>query len=246
MKKRLLVLPLVIMFISTSFIVPTTIAQSSGLIWGVESGEEFTYVLQRKTMEPLTLGLIPDKMPFVILLDEGQKFFAKVNKLDLIPDNYSLVETGYSSHCTLSRMNDSEIIFSDSLVFVLPIGDWDYQTQRLNISEYSDITLIDNNNEWGYVQSGTYNTLNYYFELRYEKENGTLNYVRFRYETQGTVIMDVIFVQWYEGVPTILPPDLQLTTIMMIALAVSIGVIVAFCVFKSIRNKKPLVQRLGE
>jgi len=90
------------------------------------------------------------------------------------------------------------------------------------------------------------NTVNYFAEWRYEKENGTLSYARIKFDTSGTTLIDAVISHWYEGIPTIIPPEIDFTVIMVLLLAISIGVIVAICTYKSYKGKKPLIQKLGE
>jgi len=70
----------------------------------------------------------------------------------------------------------------------VPIGDWDFLTEIGNITELVGVTLIDTDDEWGTVGTGSIQTgdgsvISVYVELRYEKQNGTLNYLRQRYTT---------------------------------------------------------------
>jgi predicted amino acid dehydrogenase len=98
----------------------------------------------------------------------------------------------------------------------------------------------------GSVQAGDGSVVSIYVEVRYDKQNGTLNYLRHRYTTLGTDLIDVILVNWHEGMPTVLGAELDLTTVLIIVIGGAIGVIIAFIVLQAYKNKKPIVQKLGE
>ena len=152
--------------------------------------------------------------------------------------------------CNLERENDSEVILLDSKMFVIPIGDWDFLTEIDNITITPDLTLIDTEQEWGTIfitdfsAGGTFVTIHQ--EIRYEKENGTLNYLRLRYSAHGNDLVDVVFVHWYDGMPTLLPPELQFTTILLIGIGTSVVIIVSVIVYIKYKQRKPVIQLLGE
>ncbi|MHA1882115.1 MAG: hypothetical protein ACTSUO_03630 [Candidatus Thorarchaeota archaeon] len=250
MKERLIVVLLVTIFLSTTLISQPVSAQDDQLEWGVQVGDEFSYVLQRKTMNPQIAVPFPEWLRFVQIIDEGHQFDLIVESLETIPDSPDASEPGPFSYSTLTRNNDSTLISINSTAFILPTGNWDFHTTRLNLDQHPEILLIDNNDEWGTVESDIFSSenilVNYHVEFRFDKETGALSYVRLKYDTSRTVLVDIIFAKWYEGIPTVIPPDFDVSGILIIAIAVSVGVIVAICVYKSYSGKKPLVQRLGE
>ena len=67
-----------------------------------------------------------------------------------------------------------------------------------------------------------------------------------RYATLGTDLIDIVLVHWYPGMPTVIGGEIQLTTIMIIAICGFTAVIVAFLVYRYVKGKKSIVQRLGE
>ncbi|MHA2021537.1 MAG: hypothetical protein ACW96N_07475 [Candidatus Thorarchaeota archaeon] len=80
-------------------------------------------------------------------------------------------------------------------------------------------------------------TVNFHIELRYEKENGTLNYIRLRYSALDQDLIDVVFVQWHAGMPTILPPEVQLSSILVIAIVAIVGVLCGFAGYRWFKSK---------
>ncbi|MHA1575718.1 MAG: hypothetical protein ACTSU3_00010 [Candidatus Thorarchaeota archaeon] len=251
MKKQLLVALIMSVFLSQIILTPSVFAQINELEWGVEVDEAFQYVLQRKLVDSTAIGLLPYWLSFVSLLDAGSTFVIEVVELDTIPENPDPSDEGPFSYGVITRENDSLRIFEDnSTAFILPIGNWQFLTDRLNLTQHPEITLIDNDEEWGTIQTGSFtagaNAVNYFSEWRYEKENGTLSYVRVKFDSSGINLIDVVVSQWHEGVPTTIPPEIESTMIMGILIAISIGVIIAICTYKSYTSKKPLVQQLGE
>ena len=111
--------------------------------------------------------------------------------------------------------------------------------------------MVDNDDEWGTIGTATISNpgvadITVRVEMRYEKENGTLSYLRHRYFALGNDIVDIIFVHWYPGMPTIVGGEVQGTTLMIIAVSSIMGVIIAIVVYRMIKSKKTAVQRLGE
>ena len=249
MKERLIVVLLITIFISTTLIPQPVRAQDNQLEWGVQVGDEVSYVLQRKTMESSTIGLLPEWMRFVDAVEEGQRFSLVVESYEEIPLNLASTDLHPLSYSTITRNNDSVLLYANNTGFIIPAGDWDFQTERLELDANPQINLIDNDVEWGFIEEISFDYgedyVNYYGELRLDKETGAISYARIR-ANAGTFVLDVIFAEWYDGIPTILPPDFDITGVLIIALAVTVGIIVAICVYKGYTNKKPLVQRLGE
>ncbi|MHA1289244.1 MAG: hypothetical protein ACTSPB_17805, partial [Candidatus Thorarchaeota archaeon] len=137
------------------------------------------------------------------------------------------------------------------LDFVIPIGDWDFVNEMTNISGLAGVTLIDTDDEWGTSGAGSFlagdgSVVSITVDIRYEKENGTLNYMRHRYSTLGTDLIDIIIVNWHQGMATIVTPGLQTPTILIISIAAVIVLIVSIIVYQGYRSKKPIVQKLGE
>lgn len=220
------------------------------LEWGIEVDQEFSYALQRKLIDPAWAEYAEALLPFIAYLNEGQKAIVKVVELDEIPPQITGPGEMPLASCNLVRENDSEAILLDSKMFVIPVGDWDFLTEIDNITITPDLTLIDTEQDWGTIfitdfsAGGTFVTIHQ--EIRYEKENGTLNYLRLRYSAHGNDLVDVVFVHWYEGMPTLLPPELQFTTILLIGLGASVMIIVSVIVYIKHKRRKPVIQLLGE
>ncbi|MGD9381870.1 MAG: hypothetical protein PVI03_05440 [Candidatus Thorarchaeota archaeon] len=236
---------LIVLGITLSSSVAIVCAQPNhSLEWGISESEEFVYVLQRKLiLNPSESYFVESQLPFLALLDEGAKVIATVDGLESVPSQINTYEDIPIANVSLSRENDSMVISSEIESFAVPTNDWTLLTEASGFDAIEGQTLIDTQNEWGYVSTGTFSsaetTVTFHIELRYEKENGTLNYIRLRYSAFGQDLIDVIFVQWHTGMPTILPPEVQLSSIII---TVSLGIVCAVCAFLGFRwyrSKKP-------
>jgi len=218
------------------------------LEWGVEVGEEFTYVLQRKLVAAEWEQDMNDLIPFLSSLDEGQKIFASVEELDGIPTEVDPNDLP-TSRWTLVRENDSNTISTGISGFAFPIGDWDVLGEAFNVTGIAGMTLIDTNGEWGTILSGPLegsSDTEIYHEQRYEKENGTQVYLRWTIRIAGYKVVDVVFVQWHPGMPTVLAADLDITTIVFAGIGIVFAIIIAVLVYKKVKSQKSLMQKLGE
>lgn len=227
-------------------------AQTHSLEWGLNVDEEFTYVLQRAYFaDPEYAIVVQGDLPFISELPVGEMVTMKVAELDAIPALINESSQMPLGHCDLERANDSVSIATDQTGFIIPIGDWDFLTEIGNITGRQGVTLINTEDEWGTVGTGTIQAndgsiISLYVEVRYEKENGTLNYLRHRYTTLGTDLIDVVFVNWHQGMPTVIGAEVQPTTILILIGGGVFGLIIAFFVIQWYKKKKPVVQRLGE
>lgn len=232
--------------------IPVLAQSNHTLEWGVDPGEEFTYVLQRAYYESSTIRAnIEGNLPFVANLVPGQKVILEVDHLDAIEAMINESLQLPLSYCNLLRSNDSAVITTDLTSFVIPIGDWEFLNEIDNITGTVGLTLIDTEEEWGTSLAGIIDggggvDITIRIEMRYEKENGTLNYLRHRYSAYGNDIVDVIFVQWHPGMLTIVGGGIQATTLMIIILSGGMGLLIAFIVYRGIKRKKSVIQRLGE
>ena len=221
------------------------------LEWGVEVGEQFTYALQRAHFsDPVQRSAMEVSFPWLQYIDPGQKAVLSVTQLDPIPE---VIDSQYDlpvSRCSLFRENDSAEIGSLLTSMLLPIGDWEFLTEITNVTELG-LDLIDTATQWGTVGRASYqapggNLVNAYIEVRYEKTNGTLSYLRYHYTSLGSDLIDVIFAHWYPGMPTLVGGDIQIETILVIAIGGVIGIIVAFASYRYFKGKKTIAQKLGE
>ena len=248
MKPSWLATVFLLFVVTLAAIAPTSAQQTNTLEWGVEVGEEFTYVLQRKLVEAAWEQDMNNLIPFLSHLDEGQRIFASVETLDEIP-----TEVGPSdlpkSRWTLVRENDSVIISTGISGFAFPIGDWDVIGEAFNVTGIAGMTLIDTNEEWGTILSGPLegsSDIEIYHEQRYEKENGTQVYLCWTIRQAGYAVVDIVFVQWHPGMPTILAGELELATILLAGIGAVFAIIVGVVVYKKVKGRKSLMQKLGE
>ncbi|MHA2375667.1 MAG: hypothetical protein ACXAB9_05830, partial [Candidatus Thorarchaeota archaeon] len=202
---------------------------------------------QRKLIDPSFEVVVSTVAPYIQFMDEGQKATIRFTELEQVPDQIESLFDIPNSRATIIRENDSAAFVSNSTLFAIPIGDWELLSDAMGIDEISGATLVDNDNEWGFTTSGTFladgNTISVYQELFYEKENGTQTRFRLRYSVFGGDLVDIIFVRWSEGMPTILPPELQM---LIIGVGIAIAIMVGVIVYIGIKSKKPLVEQLGE
>lgn len=252
MKLKFLSLMFAMLLICSS--VPLVInAQSNhSLQWGVDAGEEFTYVMQRAYFADSSYTqVIAADLPYVSSMTVGEPVTLRVTDLDAIPDQINESSQMPQSSCELERANDSVSIITGLLDFVIPIGDWDFVNEMTNITGLEGVTLIDTDEEWGTTGAASFlagdgSVVSLTVDIRYEKENGTLNYMRHRYSTLGTDLIDIIIVNWHQGMPTVVTPGLQTPTILIISIAAVVVLIVSILVYQGYRGKKPIVQKLGE
>jgi hypothetical protein len=222
------------------------------LDWGADAGEEFVYVLQREYYsDQSNMIFMEGQIPFLTDIVPGEKVILAVGTLDPIDDMITLPTQLPWSYCDINRFNDSSLIMANLTSFVLPIGDWEFLTDINNMTASPGFTFTETADEWGTIGAGVViggdgSTIDVRIEMRYEKQNGTLSYLRHHYTTLGTDLIDVIFVHWYPGVPTVIEGGIQLTTILIIVTSGFVGVIIAFLVYRGIKGKKTVAQRLGE
>ncbi len=248
MKRPLRVKAILLFFIISFAVLPIT-ASASSLAWGVQVGDEFNYALQRKLLDTSYSPLMPPWMSFVLKLDEGDVFTATITGLDNISDTITSAQDMPFSHVWLSMDNGTTNIKTDASQFVVPIGDWDLQSTLLNISDLPDVTMVNTTTEWGISEDSSFvggsTTYTYLYQWRYGKAQGTLDYARYRLSTYSGDLIDVIISKWSAGDPTVLPPEIQPSTILIIATAAALGVIVAFLVYRWAKTPRGLAAKLG-
>ena len=252
MKPRLLISILFLAIFLTPMFVPVHAQSNHTLEWGVNPGEEFTYVLQRAFYaDSNNRVFMESQLPFLSEMQPGQKVLLEVDHLDpiapLINESVQLPR----SYSNLLRSNDSAVIMTDLTSLVIPIGDWDFLDEVENSTGTVGLTLIDTEEEWGTVGRGLMidpgtADIEIRVEMRYEKENGTLSYLRHTYSTLGSDIIDIIFVHWYPGMPTIVGGNIEPATVLIIAVSGGMGLLIAVIVYRSIKRRKSVIQRLGE
>jgi len=222
------------------------------LEWGVVVGEEFTYVMQRAYFADQNYALLGvSLLPFISNMTIGERAILRITELDEIPTQINETIQMPQSLCNLERANDSVSNTTNLVRFVIPIGDWEFIDEMINVTNLPVVTPIDTVNEWGSTGTGLFEAddgsiITITVDIRYEKENGTLNYMRYHYTTLGTDLLDIIIVNWHQGMPTIVAGDVQIPTILIISIAGVVGIIVFIIVYQGYRSKKSIVQKLGE
>jgi hypothetical protein len=252
MKLKLLSIALTIFILYSSVPLVIDAQSNNSLEWGVEVGEEFTYVMQRAYFaDPSYRQVVQADLPYVSSMTVGEKTTLRVTGLDEIPSQINESDQIPKATCDLERTNDSVSIITGLLDFVIPVGDWEFINQMTNLTGLEGVDLIDTDEEWGTTGAASFlandgSVVTLTIDLRYEKENGTLNYMRHRYSTLGTDLIDIIIVNWHPGMPTIVTGGLQTTTILIISVVAVVVFIVSALVYQGYRSKKPIAQRLGE
>ncbi len=252
MKSRLLASVLFLAIVTSPMFIPVLAQSNHTLEWGVDTDEEFTYVLQREYYgDSNSRVFIESRLPFLAYIEQGEKVLLEVEYLETIENLINESSQLPRSYCNLLRSNDSALFYSDLTSLVIPIGDWNFLGEVENITGTAGLTLIDNEDEWGTIGTGIMIDpgavdITVRVEMRYEKENGTLSYLRHRYSALGNDIVDIIFVHWYPGMPTVVGGEIQGITVMIIAVSSIMGLIVALVVYRMIKGKKSVTQRLGE
>ena len=249
MKFRLLASALFLTSLFTPMFIPVVAQPNHTLEWGVDLDERFTYVLQREYYaDASSESFIQGQLLFLAEIQLGEKFILEIESLETIEDQINESLEIPLSYCNFRRAGNDSIFWQDQVGFVLPIGDWDF-LEELEGASGQDFT--ETQDEWGTMRSGVIpgaggTDISVYIETRYEKENGTLTYLRHRYSAVGTDLIDVIIAQWYAGMPTVIGGEIQLATILIITISGLTAAIVAFLVYRYVKGKKSIVQMLGE
>jgi hypothetical protein len=160
--------------------------ENHDLQWRVSEADQFEYTIQ--SLSGSRNEGIPSEISFLHYIGVGGTFQIEVTSLDKIPFELNTSESIPYSHSSIQNNHGKKI-------FVIPCGNSsiisDYLerliTQVFNQSFYIlDIAifeLIDEEEEIGAravtPATAAGNTITYSLELRYLKENGTLNYLRF-------------------------------------------------------------------
>ena len=248
MKLRLLTLIIIILMITPAF------SQVEGqhdldLEWGVEVGDEITYVLQRKYLDEQMGQMIQQFMPFITRIDAGQKVIARVDYLPEIEENstYSMFS---GANCSIIRENDSEILMENMSMFVIPLGIWNMNQSEPNETNetrtqtmFGGFEMYNDTNEWGMTMSGDMWVAIFHIvfnmKILYYKMNGTLNRMEMKVDISGTPSVDILFVQWKPNMATIVPMDFPIWPVIIYS---SVGVVVVLIiVFLWRRRRKRVV-----
>ncbi|MHA2377842.1 MAG: hypothetical protein ACXADS_01045 [Candidatus Thorarchaeota archaeon] len=250
MRSRLLGILLLVTMLSQSIVSTPVQAQSNhSLEWGVELGHEITYALQRKMLDPSYAAFFADYAPFLTEMDEGQRLIARVTNLDPIPDMVNESSQMPRSNCTLIRLNDSEVIMENMFMIAVPTGDWEFTSEMSNFSFFEEATIVDTADEWGTVIDATFVMalfpISIHMEMIYEKANGTMKVMQMLVSFAGSDIIDIIFAQWYPGMPLVLPRAWQPPFLLTVALVGVAGIVIIFFGRRWYKKRKLIVEEPG-
>jgi hypothetical protein len=231
MNRELFLMVLILMMLGSE----VAATPNHSLKWGVEIGDEFVYVLQKKVVSDMFGQYMQNSTLFLANIDEGQKVIARVDRLGEFPDEINSSRFLPDANCTLIRENDSEIIMENMSMIVVPIGDWKFLKEISNYSSgYKEPgEQEDNDDEWGTRFSGSFLFAIFAITMNmttiYEKANGTLKELQFRINVSGDDMLHIVFVRWHPGMETILPAELQLLTLFLfISISGVIAIIILF------------------
>jgi hypothetical protein len=244
MKIRLFLISVIVIMIMGYDVAAQTANHS--LEWGVEIGEEFTYVLQKKVVSDMFGQYMQNSTWFLTDIEEGQKVIARVDSLGEFADEINSSRFLPSGNCTLVRENDSEIIMENLSMILVPIGDWEFMREINNFSmgnpnrtqEQDDfeIEIVNTDDEWGTRFSGSFLFAIFAVTMNmttiYEKTNGTLKELSFRINVSGDDMFHIVFVKWYPGMQTILPGELQLLTLFIFTSLGCVTVIILLFIYR--------------
>lgn len=235
------------------------------LSWGVEIGEEYTYVLQKNVVSDMFGQFMQNTTMFITDLDEGQKVIARVDSLGEFPDEINSSRFLPSGNCTLIRENDSEVIMENMSMILVPVGDWEFMREISNFSNFMggpggfeenesiegfEFEQVDNEDEWGTSFSGSFLFAIFAITMNmttiYEKTNGTLKELSFRVNLSGDDILHIVFVKWHPGMETILPGELRLLTLFIITSVTGVVVIIILFIYRRRFGHLPFRGAKGE
>ena len=176
-------------------------AQSNHTLeWGVEVGDEITYVLEKKYLDASFSNQMQDYSFFLDKIDEGQNITARVTHLEPIPDLINESREMPTANCTLLRGNDSEVIAEVFPMIAVPMGDWDFSTEMTSMNWSEDATIVDTPEEWGTSIASkmifAIFIIEFSMDIRYFKANGTLSLLSIHVEVGGTEMIDIRLVAY--------------------------------------------------
>ncbi len=217
------------------------------LHWGVSAGQEQRYVLQRKFADREVIPYLASFIPVVSVIDEGQTFTVRFTSFDNIPPSFNAINGTPRAYCNVIRENDTQTVLRNVTGFAVPCGDWEYLEHALNLTDQPGITLINESDTWGYIASGAHPAspeISIYNEVRFDKSNGTLVFLRWRFTGAGTTLTDIVIARWYPGIPTVLPMGIDLAPIILGVIGISLAAVCGVLAYRGFRRPS-LMERLG-
>ncbi|MGY5874397.1 MAG: hypothetical protein RTU30_01515 [Candidatus Thorarchaeota archaeon] len=246
---------LVALLVAQFLVVPAYAQTDQELSWGVEVGDEVKYVLQRKILDPTFGDQMAGMMPFITEVDEGHTIISRVDYLPPIPEAAN-ESTFLFANCTIIRANDSEVLMEDMQMTVIPIGRWNESFSfgapfgggpPSEVNETTDpgggfdmnFEQVNTTDDWGMTMSAQFwiaiFPISFHMEMVYYKANGTLRKLLFTVTMSGNPMFDVLFVQWYPGIVSIVPPEPSLIPYLI---AAAIGIPVVLIVVFFVRRRR--------
>jgi len=216
--------------------------------WGVEEGDEITYVLQRKYLDEQFGQMFSSFIPFITEVDEGQKVIARIDELSPIIENITIGMFG--ANCSMIRENDSEVLMEDMSMIVVPLGIWNLESEESNETTNprmpGEFEIYNTTDEWGTVMSGemwfAIFLITFHVEILYYKANGTLSKMWMRMDISGNPSVDVLFAQWQPNMATVIPMGFPIWPVIIYG---SIGLVVVLIIaflWRRRRRRKMVVE----
>ncbi len=220
MRKK--ILPIIILL--GLFLLPTALAANSqGLTWGVEAGQEIPYTLH--------IGLEYETTLTSTTMDETHQLIYTVQSLAAIPDTvdgtYGLAGASGAFSFENGSAPPSIPVSVPIAYLVIPIGNWSLIDEVFKESAEGtpslDITWIDTMFEWGFTYTST--TMgNQTLTIRFAKSDGAANFISVSYDFGAAGSALVTFSR--PGGP------LDTTTLLIIGGGVAAVVVIGLVVWK--------------
>ena len=175
--------------------------------WGVEVGDELTYLLQRKTIDSSLASEADNYAPFISMLEAGQKMIARVDWLGPIPPTTNQSWSIPLSNCTMIRENDSQVMMHDMNMIVIPLNVWHLNSSQFNMTSDDGSSLVNTTLQFGSVLDGQFwmgiILVGMHFEMIYSKSDGALDRMMMEVSAYWSKVVDVLITRWTPGTVTL-------------------------------------------
>jgi hypothetical protein len=214
------------------------------LEWGVEVGDELTYILQKKTLDPSASSEVEEYIPFINMLEVGRRMVARVDFLGAIPEPTNESWSMPLSNCTLIRENDSEVMTENMSMIVIPLNVWHLNSGQFNMTYGEGYSLVNTTQQFGSVYEGQFWAgillVSVSFEMTYSKADGALDKMMMKAEVYWSEVVNVLIMRWIPG--TTMPSSTTEATdsgwIGFALVGVALGVIVALAIVTAMRLRR--------